>query len=282
MAAYAALQGWNGVLQFDFNGHSHDSDALGVGRLRSYTLAVQPEDVAQWVMAAPLFLRGDVKAAPGLIVEGVTAQQYENIPNYSDMLEKNFHLPFITRVAKSFDGESQGDIDYYGKYFSKETGVIRSETGELLLNSNQGYMRIETPRIQGTSGFIGGVPFQFPLFSGEISNRHASVYAVSADGKDLTDSKRFYLVVTGPAKMKGQIYNPTRTQLEELGDGEVLVQVVNGRIVFNNIGGRRVQVFPLEINGRRGKQMKLSKVRGTAGALDLSRGRTLVYEVVVR
>ena len=283
MAAYGALQGWNGVLQFDFNGHSQDNDALGVGRLRSYAHAVQPEHVAQWVMAAPLFIRGDVLAAPGLIVESISAQQYENLPNYSDMLERNYHLPFITKVAKTFHNESNGDIEYYAKYYSADSGIIRSETDELLLNSQQGYMRIETARIQGKSGFIGGVPLDFPLFSGEISNRHASIYAVSADGADLTSSKRFYLVVNGPAKMKGQVYDPTtRTYLENTGEDEVLVQVVNGQITFKNIGGKRVRVFPLEINGKRGKPVKLNKVKGTAGALDLGKGRTLVYEVVVR
>ncbi|MDR3002082.1 MAG: carbohydrate binding domain-containing protein [Fibromonadaceae bacterium] len=274
MAAYAALQGWNGVLQFEFNEHAHDHHALGHGRLRSYTLAVQPEDVAHWVMAAPLFHRGDVKAAPGLIVEGISKEQYENIPNYSDMLEANYHLPFITRVAKSFDGESKGDINEYAKYFSADSGIIRSETNELLLNSKQGYMRIETARIQGTSGFIGGVPFDFPLFSGEISNRHASIYAVSADGADLVSSKRFYLIVTGPAKMKGQVYDPTRTQLENIGADEVLVQVVNGTINFK--GGKDVQVFPLEANGTRGAAVEL-----TEGAFDLGKERALVYEVVV-
>ncbi|MCL2690482.1 MAG: hypothetical protein FWE57_11645, partial [Chitinispirillia bacterium] len=198
------------------------------------------------------------------------------------MLEKNYHLPFITRVAKTFDEESRGDIEHYAKYYSADSGIIRSETGELLLNSQQGYMRIETARIQGKSGFIGGVPFHFSLFSGEISNRHASIYAVSADGADLIKSKRFYLVVTGPAKMKGQVYDPTRTYLENIGEDEVLVQVVNGQIIFKNVGGKRVRVFPLEINGKRGKPVKLSKVKGTAGALDLSKGRALVYEVVVR
>ncbi|MDR2581076.1 MAG: hypothetical protein LBC85_08805, partial [Fibromonadaceae bacterium] len=281
MAAYSALQGWNGVLQFEFNEHAHDHQALGHGRLRSYTLAVQPEDVAHWVMAAPLFLRGDVKAAPGLIVEGISKEQYENLPNYSDMLEKNYHLPFITRVAKSFDKETKGDIEQYAKYFSADSGVIRSETGELLLNGKQGYMRIETDRIQGTSGFIGGVPFDFPLFSGEISNRHASIYAVSADGADLTSSKQFYLIVTGPAKMKGQVYNPTRTQLENLGADEVLTQVINGTLTFKKVGGKKAQIFPLEINGKRGEAIELKKVDGSIGVLDLSAGRTLVYEVLI-
>jgi hypothetical protein len=105
IAAYGALQGWNGILQFDFN-----LQRYGVDRILNYKLSVQPEDVAQWVMAAPLFLRGDVKTAPGLVVEGITEEQYGDVPNYSGMLWENYHLPFITRVAKRFDGESGGNI----------------------------------------------------------------------------------------------------------------------------------------------------------------------------
>ncbi|MDR2578650.1 MAG: carbohydrate binding domain-containing protein, partial [Chitinispirillales bacterium] len=145
IAAYGALQGWNGILQFDFN-----LETLGVDRIHSYKLSVQPEDIAQWVMAAPLFLRGDVRAAPGLIVENITEEQYGDIPNYSEMLEKNYHLPFITRVAKSFDAEDDGGTQYfdsstgtirragggergniedYAQYYDRDSGIIRSETG---------------------------------------------------------------------------------------------------------------------------------------------------------
>ncbi|MDR3012895.1 MAG: carbohydrate binding domain-containing protein [Chitinispirillales bacterium] len=278
MAAYGALQGWDGILQFDANHH-----VLGKDRIRSYTLSVQPEDVALWVMAAPLFLRGDVQAAPGLVIEGISEEQYGNIPSYSDMLERNYHLPFITRVAKRFDAPSSGSIEHYARYYSREDGVTRSETGELAINSKVGYMRIETPRIQGANGFIGGVELNFPLFSTSISNSHAAIYAVSADGEDLISSKRFYLVVTGPAKMRGQVYDPVRNLLESAGEGEVLTQVVDGMVVFNQLGGKKLQIFPLEMNGRRGKKMSLRRVRGSSHrALDLSRGRTLVYEVVLK
>ncbi|MDR2577390.1 MAG: hypothetical protein LBC70_01070, partial [Chitinispirillales bacterium] len=113
-------------------------------------------------------------------------------------------------------------------------------------------------------------------------NRHASVYAVSADGADLASSKRFYLIAVGPAKMSGQVYDPARNQLENIGEGDVLMQVMNGRVTFNRMGGKRLRVFPLEPDGTRGRAVKLRKVRGTQGVLELSRGRTPVYEVVVR
>ncbi|MDG5816977.1 carbohydrate binding domain-containing protein [Chitinispirillales bacterium ANBcel5] len=276
MAAYSALQGWDAVLQFDFNLHT-----LGRDRIRNYTLSVQPEDVAQWVMAAPLFLRGDVQTAPGMIVEGITQEQLDDIPNYSNMLEFNYHLPFITRVAKSFDGQSEGDIDDYAQFFSRDSGIIRSETGELLLNSQTGYLKIDAPRVQGVSGFISDINFDFPLFSSEIENKHASIFAVSADGEDLTESKHFYLVVTGPAKMSGQVYDPTRNLLKDPGEGEVLVQVIEGNVTFNEVADGRVTVYPLALDGSRGRRMRLRRSRGTAGVLRLNRGRTLVYEVVI-
>jgi len=277
VAAYGALQGWNGILQFDFN-----LQTLGVDRIQNYKLSVQPEDAAQWVMAAPMFLRGDVLTAPGQVVEGITDEQLYNIPNYSNMLETNYHLPFITKVAKSFDGKSKGNIADYAKYFDRENNTIRSETGELMINGNTGFMRIETPRLQGAAGFIGGTKFDFPLFSCELSNKHASVFAVSADGIDLQSSKRFYIVATGPAKMKNQQYDPARNLLENIGDGEVLVQVINGKITFKKAGGKKLQIYPLDPTGKKGKALSLKKTKGTLGTFDFSKGRTLVYEVIVK
>jgi hypothetical protein len=115
-----------------------------------------------------------------------------------------------------------------------------------------------------------------------VENRHASIYAVSADGADLAESKRFYLIAVGPAKMEGQIYDPARNQLENIGGGDVLMQVMNGQITFKRGGGKKIQVFPLEADGSRGRAIKLRKVKGTLGMLELSRGRTPVYEVVIR
>jgi hypothetical protein len=277
IAAYGALQGWDGILQFDFN-----LDRYGVDRILNYKLSVQPEHVAQWVTAAPMFLRGDVKAAPGLIVEGISGDQYEDVPNYSETLWNNYHLPYITKVAKGFDRPSDGDIEKYAKYYDRDSGVIRSETGELALNGKIGYMAVNAPRVQGAAGFVGGRKFDFSTFSYEISNKHASIFIVSADGNDLAASKRFYIIATGPAKMDGQVYDPARNQLENAGDGNVLVQVINGKITFNKIGGKKLQVFPLDTDGKRGKAMKIKKSKGTAGVMELGKGRTLVYEAVVK
>ncbi len=277
MAAYGALQGWNGMLQFDFNHH-----ILGRDRIRNYTLSVQPEMVAQWVMAAPLFLRGDVKTAPSMFVESISDEQVASVPSYSDFLDREYHLPFITRVAKNFEGKANSDLAKYASFFNRDSGIIRSETGELLYNTKTGYFSVNAPRVQGAAGFIGAVPLDFPLFSCTVSNRHASVFAVSADTSALTSTKHFYLVVTGPAKMKGQQYDATRNLLVNPGEGEMLVQKVEGTLTFKKTGGKKMEIYPLALDGKKGKALKLKKVKGAAGEMSFKDSKTLVYEVVVK
>jgi hypothetical protein len=80
--------------------------------------------------------------------------------------------------------------------------------------------------------------------------------------------------------MSGQRYNATRGKLENAGEGEVLTQVLNGKITFKKVGGNRLQIFPLDVDGTRGKAMELKAAKGALGELDLSKGRTLVYEAV--
>lgn len=275
MAAYAALQGWDGALQFDFNLQNPS-----VHRIKNYTLSVAPEHLANWVMAAPLFLRGDIKRAPGLFLEAISDSQTLSIPSYSSVLDKNYFLPFVTRTAKTFSGKSSGNIEDFRKYFDEKNNIIRSETGELTIDGNNGILQINSPRIQGVTGFIGNRKFDFPFFACSLSNTHASIYMVSADGKDLVKSKRIYLVATGPVKMSSQKYNPARSALDNIGKLPALAQVLKGTISFkkaNSASG--ITVIPLSMSGKKGKPLSVS---GKNKELDLSKGKTQVYEVTIK
>ncbi|HEX2957636.1 MAG TPA: hypothetical protein VHO70_12450, partial [Chitinispirillaceae bacterium] len=276
MAAYAALQGWDGVLQFDFN-----LQTPAVNRIKNYTLSVSPEHLANWVMAAPLFLRGDLKTAPGLFLESVSDSQIYSIPSYSSVLDKNHFLPFITKTAKTFSGKSSGNIGEFRKYYDEKTNIARSETGELSIDGNTGVLQINSPRIQGVTGFIGKHKFDFPFFACSLSNTHASVYAVSADGKSLKDSKRFFLVAVGPVKMSSQKYNSSRSVLTDVGKLPVLAQVLNGTITFKNKSASGMTVVPLSLSGKKGDPLAVSESGGNR-VLDLSKGKTQVYEVTVK
>jgi hypothetical protein len=268
MAAYAALQGWDGVLQFDFN-HQNPS----THRIKNYTLSVAPEHLANWVMAAPLFLRGDVKTAPGLFLESISDSQIYSVPSYSSVLDTNYFLPFVTRTAKSFSGKSSGKIEDFKKYFDEKNNIIRSETGELTIDGNTGILQINSPRVQGVTGFIGNRKFDFPFFACSLSNAHASIYLVSADGKALEKSKRMYLVAAGPVKMSSQKYNPARTALANIGELPALAQVLKGNVTFKTASS--LKVVPLSLSGKKGKALALSG-SGVGRVLDLSKGKTQV------
>ncbi|MBN1601840.1 MAG: hypothetical protein JW915_09535 [Chitinispirillaceae bacterium] len=274
VAAYSALQGWDGVLQFDFNLQS-----VGKDRVRNYTLSVAPEHVALWVMGAPLFLRSDVKTAPGQVVEQVTDSMAHSLPNYSDFLEKYSYLPYVTRVQKTFSGKASGKPEQYKKYYDEKNAIMTSETGELMLDAKKGILKINTQRVQGASGFIANEKITLPAFSCNLANSNASVYAVAKSSETLAKSPSFFLVVAGPVKMSGQRYNASRSALEDPGKLPVLAQVIKGTISFTNKSYPKATVTPLSVSGSKGKPISLKKDSSGNFVFNPEDGRTLVYDV---
>lgn len=277
MAAYASLQGWDGALQFDV-----DHAPLGGGFLDNFNVNRSGEDAAQWVAAAPMYLRGDIKEAPGEIVEAITSEQITSEESFSPFLDNNHYLPFVTKVSKSFNGKKATDLGKYKRYFDRYNNVARSETGELVLDGGRGVLTIKTDKVQGVTGFLKGQKFSLPNFTVKVENSHASVIAVSKDGKPLADSKEYYLVITGPTKMSGQKMNRSRTVLTALGDLPILAQVIKGELIISKSNaGSNLTVTSLNPNGTDLKKMELAKTENGI-AMDLSKGRSFVYRVNVK
>jgi len=258
--------------------HEFDFTPLGVDSLESFIVSRDPEDIAQWVYAAPLFLRGDIATAPGQVTEAISEAQCLSDSSYSDFTARNHWLPFVTKIAKTFGGKAVGDPKAYLKYCDTAKGIYRSETGELGLNSSDGTFTINAPRVQGAVGFVGGKKFSLPSMEIAVSNTNASIVAVSRDGRALPVSKHFYLVAMGPSKMTGQVFDETRTALEDGGRLPVLIQAVAGTITFKQSG--KLKVFPLSTDGRRGTPLNVT-VKGGKTVLDLTTATTPVFEVVV-
>jgi hypothetical protein len=210
-------------------------------------------------------------------VEAVADSQVLSLPSYSGLLDENWHLPFITRMEKQFGGKNQGSLKKFDKYFDKKSGLVTSETGELTYHTKAGVVTLNAGRVQGAFGFIGGRHFDFPALSFSILNKHAGVLAVSADGLVLTKAKKYYLVVTGPAKMTGQQYNASRTGLTNAGRLPVLAQVVKGKILLKS-KKNKVTLTPLSVTGARRKSLKL-KNHKAGQSFNTGHGRTLVYLV---
>ncbi|MBX9850738.1 MAG: glycoside hydrolase family 5 protein, partial [Cytophagaceae bacterium] len=271
VAAYSALQGNDGMLQFDF-----DPLAPGADRINSLSLAKSPDNLAQWVAAAPMFLRGDIKTAPGLVLDQVTEEEAGSLPLYSDFLDTYSHLPFVTKVAKTAKNEKADDPSKYANFYSAENKIIKSETGELMLDSKEGVMQINTAKVQGAMGNLKDKTIELPFLKIKVNNSWASVIVVSKDGKPLAESKNYYLIVVGPTKMTNQKYNDSRLGLVDIGELPVLAQVVNGDVTFTK-DISKAQIIPLYVDGTKGKALK------SAGqTFNLTSGRTFVYEIIIK
>jgi hypothetical protein len=274
ISAYSALQGVDGMLHFDF-----DSYAVGEERLNSLSLARSPEFLAQWVAAAPMFLRGDIKAASGLVLDHITDQAAGSLPLYSEFLDKNFTLPLITKVAKTSKNEKADDPAKYDSFYDASEKTIKSETGELICNSKKGFLQINSPKVQGITGALNSQEFDLPMLRIKVNNSWASVIAVSKDNLPLSESKNFYLTVVGPTKMSGQKYNDSRSGLVDIGELPIVAQIVNGEVTFKTKAS--VTVVPLSIAGIKGKPLPVQN-NNDGSTFNLSQGRTFVYEVILK
>lgn len=275
IAAYASLQGMDALMQFEFG-----LNTPGTSALTSFSMSGDPDQLAQCVVAAPLFLNRFVKEAAGIAEIPVSQEQLGKLPLYDDFLEKNYYLPYITRVAKVYDKNSTTTA--YAEdsaYYKKDSGLILSETGELELNYKKGTFRINTPYIQGMEGSLKDQRWDFPFFSAQIQNDWISLFAVSATGKPLSETPFLYLVVTTPVKMTGQKYNRNRTGLLRHGELPVLAQRAEGSIEFKS-GGKQIRIKPIYLSGEQVTPVALTTAEGKA-LFDLSQGNTFVYEVYV-
>ena len=271
IASYAALQGTDGMLQFHW-----DELVPGEDRMNSFSLSRSPDQLAQWVVASPLFLRGDIKMASGLVLDPISEEEVTALPLYSDFLDTHYYLPFVTRVAKSFKNEKADDINKYDSFYSKEDKLIKSETGELKLDSKNAYFELQSAKVQGIIGDFRGKTFELPFMKIKINNSWASVIVVSKDGKPLNESNNFYLVVTAPTKMSGQKFNDSRSGLVDTGELPLLAQVIDGEVIFNKDISKAV-ITPLNLDGTKG-----TTIKPNGNILNLKSGRTFVYELLLK
>jgi hypothetical protein len=274
VAAYSRLQDVDGMLQFDFT-----LDALGSEAISPFALSKMQDHLAQWVVGAPIFLRGDIKPANGLVADNITDAQLYSLPNYSDFLDKKSTLTFITKVAKVYGDEKADDISKYDSYYDAKNNIIKSETGQLKLNAGKGIMEINSDRIQGAEGALKDVAIDLPLISFNVKNSWASVFLVSKDGKPLTETKKFYLVAVTPVKMTGQKYNAGRSALSEPGKLPLQAQQMEGEFVIKN-KATKVKITSLMADGTKGKNLTFA-VKENGINFKLNEGRTFVYEIEI-
>jgi hypothetical protein len=274
VAAYSALQGFDGMLQFEFGG-----SALGAQRISAFTLSNMVQHLAQWVVAAPIFLRGDVQQARGLVLDIVSEEQIYSLPNYSDFLEKYPFIPYVTKFARSDEKVDTESPEKYASYYDMEKRMVTSETGELVLDAAGGVFTLNASRVQGVTGNLRNKIFDLPIMKIELQNPWASVIAVSKDNKPLMESGNYYLVIVTPTKMTDEVYQEDRKSLSDAGKLPIMAQVAEGIIYLKT--QKKIKLNPVYATGEKGESISLSK-ESNGYRFDLSQEKTFVFEIIVK
>jgi hypothetical protein len=273
VAAYSRLQDMDGLLQFDFT-----LNALGEDRITPFDLSKMQEHLAQWVIGAPIFLRGDIKPAPGLVLDNISESQLYSLPGYADFLDKKYQLSFITKVAKVYGEEKADAPSKYDSFFDAKNNIIKSETGQLKLDVNNGILEINSDRIQGAVGALKDITIDLPFLSFKVKNSWASVFLISKENKPLAESKQFYLVAATPVKMTGQKYNAGRNALSEPGRLPLQAQHLEGTLLIKKT--TKIKVTSLMADGTIGKSINFVYQKDGV-SINLNEGKTFVYEIEI-
>ncbi|MBI5833611.1 MAG: hypothetical protein HZB16_15025 [Armatimonadetes bacterium] len=82
---------------------------------------------------------------------------------------------------------------------------FRSDTGELLRDSNRGQLQINTPRYAAVAGDLRGGPYQLGALRLETSTTIGAVTLFSLDGLPLSECKRFVMKAVSQAGNTGMV-----------------------------------------------------------------------------
>lgn len=254
LAAYAALQDWDGVFWYTL-GHR---DVMSAEDFipGHFDLMKDPVKMTQLAAGALMFLRGDVRPAQRTVTRSYTREQViESIRLPGS--ERPFFtpgfpllLPLQSRMRiSSLEGPPTG---VFGE--GAAAGTIASDTGELTWKSGaqkSGVVIVDAVRSQALVGFVGNGMSSTSHLALEVTPRFCAVTLGALDGQPLARSARMLLTATARVANSDMEWNEKRTSLAKWGGAPTLIEPVRGRVTLRQLDrARGVEAQPLDGAGR--------------------------------
>jgi len=316
LAAYAALQDWDGIFLFDYGSR----DNWDSRRIRGYfDIDQHPNKMATIIPAYMIFIRGDLKPAVmlatarldrqremGLIATGRATAW--NLPD-ARFLGMSPAAPLMHRTALIVEGSpepSQGlgpnDIVPLGPLY-------QSDTGEIIWNASdrdRGVLLINASKTVAIVGFSGGKSFGFGSVSIELGETLLDDWGVITlsviEGEGFTDWGRLLLVTVGYATNTGMtvsayegggviaVGSADLTEIERYrggitcgtswGGAPILVEAIQARVKIKT--SKAIGVWALDNTGERAEEVPVS-VDGDYRTFNIGQQcKTIWYEIAVR
>ncbi len=254
LAAYAALQDWDGVFWYTFEPKASAEWKPVIGD--PFDISHNPVKMPQLAAGALMFVRGDVRAARQVVKRSYSRRQVqdsrrlpgEETPYFTPGFPLSLPLRSGSRIA-TLDGRPTEKIEL------READPIVSDTGELVWSVSPeigGIVTVDTERTQSVTGFVKAHGKQLRHLAPEINNRFGSLTLSALDSKPIALSSRMLLVTGAVATNTGVEWNETRSSLKQWGMSPTLIEPVTGQLLLRNLeGARGVTIAALDGRGQR-------------------------------
>jgi hypothetical protein len=199
---------------------------------------------------------------------------------------------FIGPVHVKYGGDpSKSRVIDLGRFIDKAAGIVRSVTGQIVLNHRQGLMTVNAPKYQGVAGFLKAAGGSFRIGDIEVKsdNDYAAVAVVSLDDVELKSSRSVLVQVGTTARLTGFSTRPAKFKAEGGGDakeieGEQIVatgsppwQIANTAVTLSITNPNLTKATLLDINGYATAEVP---VRREGGALTITLPPNTMYLVL--
>ncbi len=250
-AAFAGLQDWDGVFQFDYGAHPEDWTE---SRVRSYfRMESDPAALAMFPVAANLFRRGDVPAASesatlllprGRIAEFVREHGNTAGPLWSqagiereDALRRRLYVDWTSEDEPKLMTNGGADARDPVQWWSEE--------------DDGGVFVVDTPNTKVLLGPIAGRAFELDgvrFDIGATGNGYAAVALTSMDDRPLAESEQMLLVALNGVENQQMGWNEERTTVRrEWGHGPTICEGVPVTVSID--GNRDLSAWALAGDG---------------------------------
>ena len=304
--AMAALQDWAGLWRFSYS-HQYRGEFTPTP-LNFFDSATDPLRQASEYAIIPLFLRGDLPPAPPVV--SISGSRKEYMAGAGNGMGGDIErLVWCARVG-SLVGKQSGPgavavplSRAFGRnalrsvtnglrrrgllhHLSRpEAGRFVAPGGGVDLDTASGVMTVSTPRTSGLAG-PAGTGRKAGALEARIRDSWAALWATSLDGKALALSERMLVVHLTDLQSAGTRFRgANRRVLEAWGGMPWLVRRGTARISLDNAWARGLQVWRLDLSGRRVARMTTEAGPGriTFTADTATRpSSTLYYEVSLK
>ena len=253
LAAYAALQDWDGIFWYSL---SHEDATSMKDEIKGhFDFAKDPVKMSQLAAGALIFLRGDVQPARRVVTRTYSREQvleslrlpWKEIPYFTPGFPLELPLTHAVRIA-SFNGPPTGSFE------PMPTNSIESDTRELIWSASgkgTGLVSVDTPRSQALIGHVAKRNGRTKNLRAEIQTLFCALTLGALDAKPISTSGKLLLTATARAANSGMVWNEKRTSLDKWGEAPTRIEPVQGKIILTGLdqaGG--VSAQPLDGAGQ--------------------------------